>query len=211
MKTSKIKNTEAVSKTGIRFLRSLRPRVSPQGTTVQVPKSSKLSMIIKLFDILVYLFEACSKHLQNRKVSAYRAASDNLKTAMEGEFPKLSIDFSKVSILSGTLAAPSATMNQNNRSNKLNISWAECTQCNSNKNDELIGIMYCPEREGFWCEQNLGITRADEYCTIDVPSVFEGRDVHVWLAYRSADHKFYSNSAYMGKVFISNTKSYGKL
>ena len=72
-----------------------------------------------------------------------------------------------------------------------------------------MGMIYCPETREFWCEPNLGITRADGFCTIDVPAEFRHREVHVWLAYRSADQRSQSNSTYMGKVLIINTKQDG--
>jgi len=87
---------------------------------------------------------------------------------------------------------------------------ARCTQSNSNESDELMGMIYCPARHAFWCEPNLGITRADGFCTIDVPVEFAGSEVHVWLAYRSADGRENSASSYLGKVLITNTDHYGK-
>ena len=46
-----------------------------------------------------------------------------------------------------------------------------------------MAMIYCPATEGFWCEQNLGITRADGFCTIDVPYDLRGSEAHVWLRY----------------------------
>ncbi|MBC7759130.1 MAG: hypothetical protein H7069_09750 [Phormidesmis sp. FL-bin-119] len=78
---------------------------------------------------------------------------------------------------------PSATRYHIEGSDQLDFSWWVCRQCNSNKSDELMAMIFCPATEGFWCEQTLGITRADGFCTIDVPYDLRGSEVHVWLRY----------------------------
>jgi len=179
-------------------------------STLQLDQLDKLRKIIDFFEIVFYLINACYQYLQKRRAKGSKAAIKNLASALTGEFPDMSLDFSKISILEGTLAPHSGAMHQNYGSSKMSFSWARCTQMNSNESDELMGMIYCPERHAFWCEQNLGITRADGFCTIDVPVEFAGKEVHVWLAYRTADGRHNSNSAYMGKVLITNTDHYGK-
>ena len=178
------------------------------GATIQLGQRDKLRQIIGFFEILVFLIKACYQHFKKRKVEAGAAAIDNIAKAITGDFPDVSIDFSKVTILSGELASPCGTMHHLPGTNKLYFSWATCVQSNSNRNDELMAMIYSPATSGFWCEPNLGITRADGFCTIDVPEEFNGAEAHVWLAYRSADQKYLSDSSYMGRVF-SNQKGDG--
>ncbi len=209
MKTSIIKKAHApLTKRDISFLKFLDHGSYTSASTLQLPQRDKLRKIIDFFDTVLYLIEAGYQLLKKRKVNAGRVAIENLVNALTGKFPDVSIDFSKVNILKGDLASPSGAMYQNEGSPKLSFSWSKCTQCNSNLDDELMGMIYCPERHEFWCEQNLGIIRADGFCTIDVPVEFQGSEVHVWLAYRSADHQSNSNSSYMGQVLISKIDEY---
>ena len=187
----------------IEFLKFL-DRGSYQGTsTLQLPERDKLRKIIDVFDILFYLIDACFRHFKIRRANAGRIAIKNLTNALTGKFPDVSIDFSKVRVLEGPLAPPCGAMHHTAGSSILNFSWAACTQCNSNCSDELMAIIYCPERRQFWCEQNLGIRRSDKFCTIEAPDEFEGTEVHVWLAYRSSDQRINSCSSYMGKALIT--------
>lgn len=202
MKTSNMKGHAPLTKRDLGFLKLLGQGSYTSASTLQLDQRDKLRRIIDFFEIVFYLINACYQYVKKRKAKGSKAAIENLAKALKGEFPDVSLDFSKISILEGTLAAHCGAMHQNYGSNKLSFSWSRCTQSNSNESDELMGMIYCPERHEFWCEQNLGITRADGFCTIDVPVEFAGSEVHVWLAYRTADGRSISNSAYMGSRVV---------
>jgi hypothetical protein len=208
MKTQISTSRGLLTKRDISFLNFLDRGAYSGTSTLKLPERNKLRQIIDFFDILLYLIETCYQFLKKKKLNAGRAAIENLANALTGKFPNVSIDYSKVNVLAGNLASPCATMHQNYGSSKLSFSWSACTQRNSNQSDELMGMIYCPGRHEFWCEPNLGIVRADGFCTLDPPQEFEGREVHVWLAYRSADQTQNSNSSYMGKVLIPKLDEY---
>lgn len=208
MKTQTSKGQALLTKRDIGFLKFLDQGTYSSTSTLQLPQREKLRKIIDFFDILFYLIDTVYQLLKKRRANAGRAAIENLANALTGKFPDVSIDFSKVNILAGNLAAPCGAMYQNYGSSKLSFSWSACTQRNSNQSDELMAMIYCPDRHEFWSEQNLGITRADGFCTVDAPQEFEGHEVHVWLAYRSADLRSNSNSFYMGNVLIPKIDDY---
>ncbi len=203
MKTQNQTPQRALNKRDKMFLRFLDNGTYSGTTTLQLPEQDRLRKIIDFFEIMYNIMDACYRLLKKRK-NPGSAAIENLANALTGKFPNVSIDFSKVNVLGGKLASPSATMHQNYGSNKLSFSWARCTLCNSNESDELMGMIYCPERHEFWCEPNLGILRSDRFCTMDVPVEFDGKHVHVWLAYRTADGRENSDSSYMGEVLIKS-------
>lgn len=187
----------ALSKKDIGFLHFLDQSYSG-GSTMQLDQRNKLRLIIDFFEIVVFLINAVRKHLKKRKIDTGASALDSLAQAMQGDFPNVRLDFSKLILLRGTLASPCGSMYSHPDTERLSFSWATCTQINSNSDDELMAMIYCPDKHEFWCEQNLGITRADGFCTIDLPAQFKGAGIHVWLAYRSKDLKEQSNSTYMG-------------
>lgn len=200
----------SLSRRDLGFLKLLDQGSFSSATTLQLTQRDRLRKIIDMFEIVYFLINACYQFIRKRRVRANKAAIENLANALSGEFPDIGLDFSKISILKGRLAPYCGSMYQNYGSGRLNFSWARCTQGNSNESDELMAMIYCPQQHAFWCEQHLGITRADGFCTIDAPVEFAGTEVHVWLAYRSADGSSISNSAYLGKVLISNNEPYGK-
>ncbi len=187
----------ALSKMDIGFLQFLDQPYS-RGSTMQLDQRNKLRLIIDFFEIIVFLINAVRKYLKKRKTDTGALALDSLAQAMQGDFPNVRLDFSKLSLLRGTLAPPCGSMYSHPDRERLSFSWATCVQINSNSNDELMVMIYCPDKHEFWCEQNLGITRADGFCTIDVPVQFKGAGIHVWMAYRSNDLKEQSDSTYMG-------------
>lgn len=211
MKKSHLSIEVPLSKTDNGMLKFLHQESTNPVSTMQLPQGDKLRMIAEIIESIFFLIDACYKHFKRRKVNQTRAVRDNFSKSVTGEFPNLRIDFSKVIILNGSLAPPCATMTQAENSNKLSFSWTACTQKNSNQTDELIGMIYCPETAKFWCDKNLGITRAEGFCTIDVPEILKGNEVHVWLAYRSADQRSYSDSSYMGKVLTNNADNHENL
>lgn len=194
-----------LTKKDLGFLKLLGKGHFTRTSTLQADQHDRLRKIIGLFEIIYELIGACYKYFKNRKAHTGKAAIESLAAALKGEFPKVSIDFSKVCILKGSLAPYCGAMYHSEHSDKLSFSWAACTQSNSNQDDQLMGMIYCPEIHEFRCEPNLGITRADGYCTMDVPPEFQGMEIHVWLAFRSADQQNYSDSTYMGKVLIKKT------
>ncbi len=208
MKTSKTRAQVPLIKRDQGFLRFISQGKYSNVSTLQLAERDKLRVILDFFGIILYLVDSVYQHLKKRKTNVTRTSIENVANALTGKFPDVSFDFSKVNLLVGNLASPSATMHHEEGSDNLSFSWSACTQSNSNKSDELMAMIYCPTTEGFWCEQNLGITRADGFCIINVPYEFRGNEVHVWLAYRSSDRRSNSNSSYMGKVFITKTEDH---
>lgn len=203
MKTTNSTAQAPLSKRDLEFLEFLDQPYGA-GSTIQLGQRNKLRAIIGFFELLVFLIKAVYKHLRKKKADAGAEALDNIARAITGDFPDLSIDFSKVLILSGELAPPCGTMHHMPGSGKLNFSWGNSVHRNSSSTDELIAMIFRPATSSFWCEPNLGIRRADAFCTIDVPEEFEGGELHVWLAYRSADQRYFSDSAYMGRVVLNH-------
>lgn len=210
MKTSNQKGQVPLIKRDQGFLRFISQGTYSNVSTLQLAERDKLRVILDFFGIILYLVDSVYQHLKKRKTNVTRTSIENVANALTGKFPDVSFDFSKVNLLVGNLASPSATMHHADDLENLTFSWSACTQSNSNKSDELMAMIYCPSTEGFWCEQNLGIRRADGFCTIEVPYEFRGNEVHVWLAFRSADRRSNSNSSYMGKVFITKSEDHGK-
>lgn len=210
MKTSNSRGPVPLTRKDQGFLKFISQGSYSNVSTLQLAERNNLRKIIDFFGLIFYLVDAVYNHLKKRKVNATKTTIENVANALTGKFPDVGFDFSKVNLLCGNLASPSAAMHHEEGSDKLDFSWSVCTQCNSNRNDELMAMIFCPATEGFWCEQNLGITRADGFCTIDVPFDFQGHEVHVWLAYRSADRRSNSNSSYMGKVFVSKSNDHGE-
>lgn len=195
----------ALTKRDLGFLSFLDQPFS-HGSKIRLDQRDRLRAILSLFEIIFSLISIVSKSLKRKKVPVADTALENLARAITGEFPDVSIDYSRISILNGKLAAPCGSMFVVPETDKLDFSWATCTQMNSHGSDELMAMMFCPASRDFWFEPNLGITRKEGFCTVDVPEEFRKKETHVWLAYRSADGNELSDSSYMGCCGIPITR-----
>ena len=138
----------------------------------------------------------------NPKASGLNCATKQiLAEAITGESPDLKIDFSKVSLIRGSLASPRLEMVYMEESNELLMSWPCAMSCNSYLNDELFALIYCPSPQPNWHEIKSGILRAEQGGVIKLPNHLAGREIHIWLAYRSEMMDSFSESVYMGQVF----------
>ena len=185
---------------GNSYLRSLQKKPDNAPTEKQLIHRNKFALVMGFLRPIAPIIDEIYRKINRKKTGTRVAANQIFHEALKGEYPNMAIDYSRVLLIRGSLAAPDATMTYVAGSNELDFSWSPCTQPNSYHNDELLGFIYCPALNEFWYDLNLGIRRDDEFCTIQIPDLFCGRDIHVWLAYRSADQRAYSNTRYMGGI-----------
>src|SRR6476661_4961385 len=113
MKTQNSTGQRALTKRDISFLKFLDNGTYSATSTLQLPQRDRLRKIIDFFEIVYYLIDSCYQLLKKKRTSVGKVAIENLANALTGKFPMVRIDFSKIIILQGKLAAPCATMYQN--------------------------------------------------------------------------------------------------
>jgi hypothetical protein len=124
------------------------------------------------------------------------ATSHNFKLVLTGEYPDITVDYSKLVVAKGPLhAADTASVTRTDT--LLKFSWTSTFEAGSDEEKDLaVLVVYCPELKK--CRFNIGpVNRAAGEATIDA-STYKGREVHTWLAFVSEDQTLASDSVYTG-------------
>lgn len=125
-----------------------------------------------------------------------------LNYAVLGTYPNYTIDQSKVQIAKGTLQAPSNVQLSSTQAEELNISWSsQINILNAFGDDNLIILLYNETQHFFLIYTDVAV-RADNSCTLNIPTDFSGQQVHAYLFYTMRDGTRQSLSTYVSPTTI---------
>lgn len=189
------------SNKGVAYVkRAPKPSLKKPSEKQQIQRE-KFGMVMRFLSPLGSILNESYRKI-NPKLSGLNCATKQiLSEATAGDGPNLKIDFSKVSLIRGSLASPRLEMVYMEESNELLMSWPCAMNFNSFLNDELFALIYYPSPQPNWHEIKTGILRAEQGGVIKLPNHLAGREIHIWLAYRSEMMDSFSESVYMGQVF----------
>lgn len=123
------------------------------------------------------------------------ATAYNYRNALQGDYPDISINYSKVKLSQGTLE-PAINPLAGLTGNTLSITWEVSPDMNWGiKNDRTMFLVYCPElsKAIYVLSGATRITGQDE---IELPTNYIGRELHIYIAFRASNGKDISNSVW---------------
>jgi len=189
-----------VIRNGKNYVRSLPVKSSKLPTEKQLALRTKFAMVTQFLMPLSSLINESYRRINPNKSGLQLSIRQLLKEALQGVYPNIEIDPARVSLIRGNLPSPVGNMTYVARTDELDFYWPQVSNNYQNSGDELGILIWCRTLNEFYSKLNLGVRRDQEFCTIPIPGEFKGREIHVWLFYRSADHRSFSNSTYMGQV-----------
>lgn len=136
--------------------------------------------------------------------SSYNQAITNLLNAFKLDFALMTItpDFSEIQFSHGNLLAAVPTGIDSAAVGSLTVEWYNNAGGNPERlTDELQLLYYDESQKSPVFLENLG-ERTDTTLTVTLPPYMSGKEVHVWIAFRSQDGIESSVSAYAGSVVI---------
>lgn len=129
-----------------------------------------------------------------------------LKTAIMGKYPHFFIDYERVSLLRGHLPWAMGSLRHIPGTCNLDITW-EVSANPVYLDDELIVLVRCCTTGNWFVAEGAG-RRAQGACTLRIEAPEDKGILQVWMAFRSPDHRSYSNSEYLGEVITDKTPYY---
>lgn len=198
--SGKIGDKVYVIRDGKNYVRSLPAKSSKLPTEKQLAWRTSFAMATQFLIPISSLINESYRKINPKKPGLQFSIRQLLKEALTGVYPHVEIDPSKVILIRGNLAAPTGNMTYVARTNELDFYWLQISNDYQNLSDELGILIWCRALNEFYSKRNLGVRRGQEFCTIPIPLEFKGKEIHVWLFYRSPDHRFFSNTTYMGQV-----------
>lgn len=198
--SGKIGDKVYVIKNGKNYVRSLPGKSSKLPTEKQLAWRTSFAMVTQFLMPLSSLINESYRRINPKKQGFQLSIRQVLKEALQGVYPNIEIDPARVTLIRGSLPSPFGNMTYVARTDELDFYWPQGFNNYQNSGDELGILIWCRTLNEFYSKLDLGVRRDQEFCTIPIPREFKGREIHVWLFYRSADHRFFSNSTYMGQV-----------
>ena len=136
--------------------------------------------------------------------SSYNQAITNLLNAFKLDYALMTIspDFPEIEFSRGNLLAAVPTGIDSATVGALSVEWYNNSGANPDRLADQLQLLYYEEshKSPVFLE-NLG-ERTDTTVTVPLPPYLSGKELHVWIAFRSQDGVESSISAYAGSVVI---------
>lgn len=124
------------------------------------------------------------------------ATAYQIKHALQGQYPDISIDFSKARVSSGALA-PALAPVTNLAGNVLTFTWQVDADMDWGiKNDRAMLLVYCPElmRAVYVLS---GARRSAGFDELELPPNYVGKELHGYIAFLANNRKSVSDSVWV--------------
>lgn len=132
--------------------------------------------------------------------NAYNGAvAYNFKHALQGEFPEISVDYSKALLSKGDLpAALNTTIVKT--ADGIEVTWESPEALSANREeDQVMLLVYLPEEKNSVCKLS-NVLRPAGKDSIPLHESILNQQLEVYISFRSDDRKAISDSVYCGSL-----------
>jgi hypothetical protein len=190
----------------IEYLRSKPKKSTKPATEGQIEHRAAFTLMRMFMDGDVSVLFALGFQGSAKKMTAFNAAfSLNLRNAVTGVYPAISIDYPEFVFAKGNLLACPDMVMATTEDAQLDFSWVNNADTgnplNTNSSDKVTFAVYNPAKERWAIRQSAALRSAGLYDLV-VPSAWSGDVVHVWAGFVRADLKKVSDSVYVGSTTI---------
>ena len=200
--SGKVHNVVGSSWNGIDYVRGIsnikRKRTATAAQEEQRAKFALATSFFREFNQLVPLtFEP-----QPGKSTRNLAVSQVVNEAVVGTYPDFTIDYSKVLVAQGKLKKPINPAVSSPEPGKLVFTWNYDPAAHKALTDHNAILVAFEPEEGAVLYSLYGGERHTGTGMLDV-AYFSGKEVRVWIAFRSKNEMQTSDSMYLGAVMVS--------
>ena len=196
--TGKVGDLVYSTKNGVNYVKQAPKKSHKAPSEKQLIQWKKFAMVMHFLSPLKKLLNESYRGSAKRS-GLNNALKKNLAESVRGEYPNLSLDYSKVTLVHGKLWMPPVEMVYEAKSNELLLSYGCQQTFNAYLDDELVALIYCPELPQYWYQINTGLQRFEQIGAFKIPNEVIGQEIYIWLYFRGELDQF-SNSVYIGKV-----------
>jgi hypothetical protein len=168
----------------------------------QLEQQARFRLIVGFLAPMRPFLEVGFKASAIRMTGYNSALAYNIKNAVSGVHPNLSIAYGLAATSRGELPKALNATATPGTAGKVVASWKDNSGIGKAQGtDQLLLVVHCPAAEDSAYSTGAAC-RADGTCTIDLPTVYSGNSVHVYLSFISVDGKDVSDSVYSGPVAV---------
>jgi hypothetical protein len=181
-------------------IRSRPPRKRPKSSEDQLKQQAKVKLISPFVRPLTHFLNSTYRNVTETS-SFNKAMSYNLRNAIDGEYPVFTINYTRFILGAGDLLNVEKPKLHSDESGRLTFHWKDnSNEGSARATDQFFAALYCEELKKWETRQNGPQRNAGSY-TLDVPA-FNGKAVHTYIGFLSADAKFVTTSVFAGSIDI---------
>ncbi len=183
-------------------MRSMPNKTTKAPTPAQLHQRDKFAAVINFLNPLKELLNVTFGDNTQVKTPFNNATSYHLKAAVRYEDDRWQMVYPKVLISLGTLQGLQTPVVSLMPSTSLLLQWTDnSTQGNANPDDQLVLVVYAPERKqyDYYTED---ATRQDGSVHVALPTDLQGQRIEVWASFITASGDNAAVSMYLGSYMV---------
>lgn len=186
---------------GVDYMRSLPKKSNKQPTDAQLEQRMRMMIAINFLKPVTDLLATGFKNVSGNSSGYNVAVSRLVKNGLTGIYPDIDLDYSKVLISEGSLTQPAVPALESVEPGKVNLTWRDNSDNGLAKPGDKAFLLAYVERLARYSFNTKGADRSTGLHVVDLED-FSGEEVHLWMAFISADGKKLSTSIYAGSVVV---------
>jgi hypothetical protein len=187
---------------GIDYIRGLPEPSNKPATSLQLAQRLKMVLFRGFLLGVDQIIEKCFQNY-DKETAMNSALSYNMKHAVTGNYPDMSIDFPNLMYSKGDLLSAWSPSVASNETNSIDFRWQNgAFSPYRDAKDQVIIVVYSPEVKKFVKLTNAGI-RTDGGSRIILPEEFKGKKAHCYLSFYSDNLNIASTSEYIGEITVT--------
>jgi hypothetical protein len=182
---------------GIDYIRSKPSSVRNPNTEAQRNQRMRFRLVIQLLKKIRPLVNIGFGGYSQNQTPMNQAMSLNIRDAVTGEYPDLSIDPEKLVFSAGELANADNTGMDATEPGQVTVSWSYSTGTGqASPDDGALLLLYNIDRDAVQYSIH-GSAREDEEAVLQIPESWQGEQIAGYLAFRSATSQQHSASRFI--------------
>ncbi len=185
-------------------------RVRPQKT--QKPSTDKQELIKTRFNTAVIFMQSYKEHakkfygIKKGMKSCYNFAMSNVMNALYCDMTNLEIipNYSQIQFSKGVGLRPYPTAMSSPQALEIKIDWENNADGTAAKDDTLLVLL--AEDNDLTADTlfySTTATRKEESHSVTLLPRYQGKQMHVWVAFQDASNQYASDSVYIGSVSVT--------
>jgi hypothetical protein len=186
---------------GIDVMRSRPKGRKSKFSDSQLDQQARFALMIKFLQPLTDFLTVTYKKSVVKMTGFNKVFSDNIRNAITGVYPALTVDYPKVQLSSGKLPNGGSPAAVSTAAGKLTFNWTDNSTPTLGLSSDLAFVAAYSSDLDHWIFSISTVARNAATLTLDA-AAFSGKPVQTWIGFVSADGNKASNSLYTGVVNV---------
>lgn len=186
----------ATTKDGQCILRVFKAPSNPR-TDAQVAQRAKFAMVNHNLSVLSEQFKITFG--SSRGIN--QAVSLALANAVTGSYPNFALDYSQLTVATGSVQKAETVSCKSLGSSKVEIDW-DATAGTPVRESDAVSVLFFNEASQLPVLKESIALRKDGKAEVTVPTVWAGASVHCWIYFTAPDGSQTSTSQYISQLAL---------